>query len=231
MIKMISRLRFLRPQVFKDFLGCKQFSVRPAQLTPQIDSVQKLKRTHYCGHLGTENEGQAITVCGWLQATRYSNFIILRDLYGTLQVCLDSDFFAANPNFSVDSLTNESVLSVEGVVRKRPEKMVNTQMKTGLIEVKANNVKVLNAANDKLPFTISEHNRASEQVRMKYRYLDLRFSDMQRNLMLRSQFVNKCRQFLNDNHFLDIETPTLFRRTPGKRESYYILVLKQILSH
>lgn len=214
---MISRLRLLRPQVFREFLGSKPFSVRSAQLTTQVDSAQKLKRTHYCGNLGTGNEGQAITVCGWLQATRYSNFIVLRDLHGTIQVCLDPDFFAANPGFSVENLTNESVLAIDGVVRKRPERMVNTQMKTGSIELKALSVKVLNAANDKLPFTISAHNRASEQVRMKYRYLDLRFSDMQRNLMLRSKFVNKCRQFLNDNHFLDIETPTLFRRTPGRK--------------
>jgi aspartyl-tRNA synthetase len=212
---MISR-RLLKPQVFKDLLKCNQFSVGTNQSKAQFDLAQKLKRTHYCGELGTENEGQAITVCGWLQTKRYSNFIILRDIQGTLQVCLDKDFIEANPRFSVDNLTNESVLSVSGVVRKRPESMVNTQMKTGHIEVKALNIKVINIANEKLPFTISQHNRASEQVRMKYRYLDLRFSDMQHNLMMRSDFVNRCRQFLNENRFLDIETPTLFRRTPGK---------------
>ena len=100
-------------------------------------------------------------------------------------------------------------------MRKRPEAQVNHAMKTGHIEVAASEVKVLNMARDKLPFTISQHNRANETVRMKYRYLDLRFSDMQKNLVTRSQFVNDCRQYLGKHGFIDIETPTLFRRTPG----------------
>ncbi len=178
-------------------------------------STASSKRTHYCGQLTANNTDQEITVCGWLQAKRYSNFIILRDLHGTLQVCLDADFFAKNPSFSIEDITNESVLAITGRVRKRPEAQVNHAMKTGQIEVAAREVKVLNMARDKLPFTISQHNRANETVRMKYRYLDLRFSDMQKNLVTRSQFVNDCRQYLGKQGFIDIETPTLFRRTPG----------------
>ncbi len=178
-------------------------------------STASSKRTHYCGQLTANNTDQEITVCGWLQAKRYSNFIILRDLHGTLQVCLDADFFAKNPSFSIEDITNESVLAITGRVRKRPEAQVNHAMTTGQIEVAAREVKVLNMARDKLPFTISQHNRANETVRMKYRYLDLRFSDMQKNLVTRSQFVNDCRQYLGKQGFIDIETPTLFRRTPG----------------
>lgn len=174
-----------------------------------------LKRTHYCGNLTAVNAGESITVCGWLQTTRYSNFIILRDLHGSLQVCLDDAFFKANPEFSVENITNESVLAIEGVVRQRPESQVNKSMKTGSIEVEAKRVEVLNAASDKLPFTISHHNRANETVRMQYRYLDLRLGDMQKNLKLRSDFVHGCRSHLIENGFIDIETPTLFRRTPG----------------
>ncbi len=178
-------------------------------------STASPKRTHFCGQLTSNNNGQEITVCGWLQAKRYSNFIILRDIQGTLQVCLDAEFFAKNPSFSIEDITNESVLAITGRVRKRPDAQINSAMKTGQVELAASQVKVLNMARDKLPFTISQHNRANEAVRMKYRYLDLRFSDMQKNLMIRSQFINECRQYLAKQGFIDIETPTLFRRTPG----------------
>lgn len=107
-------------------------------------------------------------------------------------------------------------------MRKRPDTQVNSAMKTGHIELDAKQVEVLNLANAKLPFTISEHNRANETIRMQYRYLDLRFSDMQKNLTLRSDFINACRQYLNKNQFLDIETPTLFRRTPGGAREFIV---------
>ena len=138
---------------------------------PSVNSIQtsssihdNLKRTHFCGKLGIENVNEIVTVCGWLQTIRYSNFIILRDLHGVIQINLDEDFFKENKSFSTESLTNESVLAIKGVVNKRPFGRENKQMKTGYIEIKAKEIQVLNEANNKLPFTISQFNRANEAV-------------------------------------------------------------------
>ena len=135
------------------------------QSTINSDSLTtNLKRTHYCGSLKLENIGQTVTVCGWLQTVRFSNFIILRDLHGLVQINLDDDFYKLNKSFSVDSLTNESVLSINGVVERRPQGRENKTMKTGFIEIKCKQIEVLNLANKKLPFTISQFNRANETV-------------------------------------------------------------------
>jgi len=181
-----------------------------------------LKRTHYCGELDVKNEGQIVVLTGWLQTKRFSNFLVLRDLQGLVQVCLDEEFFQKNPTVRVDDFTNESVLAVKGLVRKRPQGQENKAMKTGHIEVECTQLEVINPASEQLPFTISQFNRANEAVRMQYRYLDLRFSEMQQNLIMRSNFVHKCRQFLIENNFIDIETPTLFRRTPGGAREFIV---------
>ena len=181
-----------------------------------------IKRTHYCGSLGLSQEGQRVFLCGWLQSTRYSNFLILRDIHGLVQVFLNEEFFRNNPSFSVENLTNESVLSINGVVRRRPDGQENLKMKTGHIEVICNEVEVLNLAESNLPFTITKFNRANDSVRLEHRYLDLRFSELQQNLILRSNFVQKCREFLHANNFIDVETPTLFRRTPGGAREFIV---------
>ena len=187
-----------------------------------LTHAESLKRTHYCGELDAKNEGQTVVLTGWLQTKRFSNFLVLRDLHGLVQVCLDEEFFQRNPTVRVDDITNEPVLAVKGLVRKRPQGQENKAMKTGHIEVECTQLEVINLASEQLPFTISQFNRANEAVRMQYRYLDLRFSEMQQNLIMRSNFVHKCRQFLIENNFVDIETPTLFRRTPGGAREFIV---------
>lgn len=176
---------------------------------------KNLQRTHYCGSLGIEHEGKSVRLCGWLQSVRSKNFILVRDVEGIVQVFLNDDFFAKNDNIKFDDLKEETVVSVTGQVRKRPNGQQNTKMKTGHIEVKCEKIELLNESKSTLPFTITELNRPNESVRLKYRYLDLRFKEMQNNLILRSNFVHSVRQFMQENKFFDIETPTLFRRTPG----------------
>ena len=175
---------------------------------------KNLQRTHYCGSLGVENVGQSVKLCGWLQSVRSKNFILLRDVEGIVQVFLGDRVFS-NSATKFEQLREESVVAISGRVRERPASQENQKMKTGRIEVECDHIELLNECKPALPFTITELHRPVEQVRLKYRYLDLRFQDMQHNLILRSKFVHSIRQFMKENRFFDIETPTLFRRTPG----------------
>lgn len=115
----------------------------------------------------------------------------------------------------VKKLTFESVLSIEGRVLKRPQGQENKFMKTGDIEVEIKSIKVLNMANSNLPFIIRDYNKAKESTQMKYRYISLRYPQLQKNLRLRSKIVMKMREYLiKQCNFVDIETPTLFKNTP-----------------
>jgi aspartyl-tRNA synthetase len=176
---------------------------------------KNLQRTHYCGSLGIEHSGKNVRLCGWLQSVRSKNFILVRDVEGIVQVFLHDEFFIRNDKIKFDDLKEETVVSITGQVCKRPSGQENPKMKTGYIEVKCEKIELLNQSKAMLPFTITELNRPNESVRLKYRYLDLRFKEMQQNLILRSSFVHSVRQFMQENKFFDIETPTLFRRTPG----------------
>lgn len=109
----------------------------------------------------------------------------------------------------------ESIIEVRGTVLARPKDMINKNQLTGKIEVLVENLKVVNKAREFLPFNIREFQKAKESLRMQYRYLDLRFTEMQRNLRVRSKLLMKMREFLIDNYFIDVETPTLFKATPG----------------
>jgi aspartyl/asparaginyl-tRNA synthetase len=155
-------------KLFKDIYSNNQLLIKNQFVNFRTSSTNhdsSLKRTHFCGKLGIENVNEIVTVCGWLQTIRYSNFIILRDLHGIVQINLDEEFFKENKKFSIESLTNESVLAIQGLVTSRPFGRENKQMKTGHIEIKARQIEVLNEANNKLPFTISQFNRANEAVR------------------------------------------------------------------
>lgn len=115
-----------------------------------------------------------------------------------------------------DSISFESILRIKGRVIPRPPKMVNPKMATGAIEIELTSLDVLNAASTEIPVQVRTFNRSNESSRMKYRYIDLRFDDMQRNLRLRSSVLMKMREYLVNNvGFVEVETPTLFRRTPG----------------
>lgn len=122
----------------------------------------------------------------------------------------------------LNSINFETILKVKGCVVARPPKMVNPKMKTGAIEVELISIDVLNKASVDLPVQVRTFNRSNETLRMKYRYIDLRFVDMQKNLRLRSNVLMKMREYLiNIGGFVEVETPTLFRRTPGVSRIFY----------
>ncbi|RNA42080.1 aspartate--tRNA mitochondrial isoform X1 [Brachionus plicatilis] len=184
---------------------------------------KNLSRTHYCGQLDVNLEGQNVSLCGWVQKTRFQSFLVLRDVKGIVQVVFEESFLKNDCNRKlVENLNQESVLSIKGTVRRRPKGQENCQMKTGSVEVVCDSMEILNECRPKLPFEISDFNRPNELARLKYRYLDLRFAELQQNLILRSNFVHQVRQFLNQNNFIEIETPTLFRRTPGGAREFIV---------
>uniref|UniRef100_A0A8C1TMC3 Aminoacyl-transfer RNA synthetases class-II family profile domain-containing protein n=1 Tax=Cyprinus carpio TaxID=7962 RepID=A0A8C1TMC3_CYPCA len=164
-----------------------------------------------------ESVNRFVTLCGWVQYLRQDLFVILRDFSGLVQILIPQD----EVNAFLD-LTVESVIMVKGRVRRRPEGQENKKMSTGEIEVCAESMEVLNTCR-KLPFEIKEFVKKSEVLRMQYRYLDLRSPRMQYNLRLRSQMVMKMREYLCNLHgFVDVETPTLFKRTPGGAKEFVV---------
>lgn len=170
-------------------------------------------RTHNCGELRTAHEGQEVAICGWLEFSRLNKFFTLRDGYGSTQVFIP-DELASEVN--LNDITFESILRVEGKVVKRPKGQENPRLATGGIEVVLRKVEVLNEARSRLPIDLKEHNKAKENLRLEHRYIDLRSPQMQRSLRLRSQIIMKIREYMiNRCGFVEVETPTLFRRTPG----------------
>ncbi|XP_028832567.1 aspartate--tRNA ligase, mitochondrial isoform X1 [Denticeps clupeoides] len=179
-------------------------------------------RTHSCGELRTAHLGEEVTLCGWVQYVRQDLFVILRDFSGLTQILIPQDESRLVLKKTLCDLPLESVIMVRGKVRRRPEGQENKAILTGEIEVHANNVEVLNIC-QKLPFEIKDFVKKSEGLRMQYRYLDLRSSQMQYNLRLRSRLVMKMREYLCNLHgFVDVETPTLFKRTPGGAKEFVV---------
>jgi len=177
-------------------------------------------RTHYCGEVDEALVGQEIEVCGWVHRRRDHGgviFIDLRDREGLLQVVFDPDrpeIFAA-----AERIRSEYVLKVKGLVRPRPEGTVNPNMRTGQIEVLAHELETLNKS-ETPPFHHDE--QANEDIRLKYRYLDLRREEMLGNLMLRHKVTAAMRHFLDDHGFVDVETPMLTRATPEGARDYIV---------
>ncbi len=182
-----------------------------------------MMKTHTCGEIRATHAGQSVTLAGWVNRRRDHGgltFIDLRDRFGVVQV-------VANPETSpeahkaVSEARGEWVLQVEGVVRKRPADMVNPELATGEIEVEARRVVVLNAAKTP-PFSINKEEEVEENVRLKYRYLDLRHERLQRNLILRHRVIKFIRDSLDAQGFLEIETPILFKTTPEGARDYLV---------
>ena len=178
-------------------------------------------RSHTCGELRSENVGEKVQLYGWLEFSRTNKFLLLRDSYGSVQLII--------PNHRKDlgviakNLAFESVLFVEGIVLKRPEGQENERMKTGDIEVQVVSLEVLNSAKPNLPFIIREYNKAKESTQLKFRYISLRYPELQRNLRLRSKVIMKMREYLiNECDFVDIETPTLFKVTPEGAQEFIV---------
>lgn len=179
-------------------------------------------RTHTCGELRSHHVGQKVELCGWVQYLRQDLFVILRDFSGLTQILIPQEQSAISVKAMLYDLSVESVIKVTGTVRKRPAGQENKGMATGDIEVMAEDVEVFNVCR-KLPFEIKDFVKKSESLRMQYRYLDLRSSQMQKNLRVRSQLVMKMREYLCNVHgFVDVETPTLFKRTPGGAKEFVV---------
>ncbi|MEA3192374.1 MAG: aspartyl-tRNA synthetase [Betaproteobacteria bacterium] len=175
-------------------------------------------RTHYCGEISASLVGQSVTLCGWAHRRRDHGgviFIDLRDREGLAQVVFHPD---AGDAFRIaEKVRNEYVLRVKGVLRKRPEGSSNVELKSGEVELAAQEVEILNASATP-PFQIDEDN-LSEEVRLQHRVLDLRRAPMQANLRLRHRAASATRRFLDGHGFIDIETPFLYKSTPeGARE-------------
>src|SRR6478672_10982361 len=175
-------------------------------------------RTEYCGNIDTRFLGKTVTIYGWAHRRRDHGgviFIDVRDREGLVQVVCDPD--RKDTFATADRVRNEFVLRVTGVVRHRPAGTVNTELKSGEIEVLAHDVEVLNASQTP-PFMMDDE-QISEEVRLKYRYLDLRRPAMQRILRLRHATARAVREYLDEHGFIDVETPVLYKSTPeGARE-------------
>jgi aspartyl-tRNA synthetase len=178
------------------------------------------KRTATCGELRKKDAGRTVTLNGWVHRKRDHGgiqFINLRDAYGITQVCIGEEASEELRRLA-DELKFEYCIAVIGQVRERPEAMVNSAMPTGEVEVNAQKLTVLSTC-DVLPFMIDEESDAKEDLRLTYRYLDLRSFGMQRRIRLRSAFTAAVREYLVQQGFLEIETPTLIKSTPeGARD-------------
>lgn len=187
---------------------------------PELSSF--VARTNTCGELRSSHLGQEVTLCGWIQFRRQNIFLVLRDFHGLVQVVIPQDESAASVKKILCEAPMESVVQVSGTVISRPPGQKNPKMPTGEIEIKVKTAKLLNSCK-KLPFEIKDFMKKTEALRLQYRYLDLRSVQMQYNLRLRSQMVMKMREYLCNLHgFVDVETPTLFKRTPGGAKEFVI---------
>ena len=183
-------------------------------------------RSHGCGDLRADHAGQDVQLCGWVDRRRDHGgviFIDLRDRSGTVQITVDPDLGAAA--FAVaEHLRHETVVRVQGRVRARPAESINARLATGSIEVLAAQITVLNPLRANLPFPVSVHDEENtrEELRLRYRYLDLRRERMARNLRLRHAAVRAIRGFLEAEGFLEVETPVLTRSTPEGARDYLV---------
>lgn len=187
------------------------------------ESIYGMKRTHRCAELSLQNVGQTVTVMGWCQKRRDLGgvmFVDLRDRSGILQVVFRSEINSELFN-KADKIRNEYVIAVVGQVIKRDPETVNPKIPTGETEIIAQELRILSTA-DTPPFYIEEDSDVNEQVRLKYRFLDLRRPDMQRNIMLRHRVAKIARDYYDQQGFLEIETPMLTKSTPEGARDYLV---------
>lgn len=180
-------------------------------------------KTHTCGELNSEHVGQTVKLAGWVNKRRdFGNllFIDLRDRWGITQVVIDASS-APEAHATGNKARGEFVLQVAGTVMARSPETINPNMATGEIEVQATEIEILNPSKTP-PIEIAGEHEANEEVRMRYRYLDLRRSRMQQNMILRHQAILYIRNFLNDRRFVEIETPILFKSTPEGARDYLV---------
>ena len=187
------------------------------------ESMLGLKRSHRCTELGTANIGEQVTVMGWVQKSRNKGgiiFVDLRDRSGILQIIFEESSCGEESFAKAEKLRSEFVIAVTGKVEARSGG-VNENLATGGIEVRAESLRILSES-ETPPFPIEENSKTKEELRLKYRFLDLRRPDIQRNLILRSKIAILTRQFLAEEGFLEIETPTLIKSTPEGARDYLV---------
>jgi aspartyl-tRNA synthetase len=180
-------------------------------------------KTHTCGELRSDHVDQTVTLAGWVNARRDHGrliFLDLRDRWGVTQVVVNPEISPAAHEVA-SKVRNEFVIMAQGVVHPRLPGKENLQLVTGAIELEVSTVEVLNTAKV-LPFAISENEAADEPLRLKYRYLDLRREQMQRNLLLRHRVVKFIRDYLDQHGFIEVETPILFKTTPEGARDYLV---------
>ena len=187
------------------------------------ESMQGLKRSHRCTEVSSANIGEKVTVMGWVQKSRNKGgiiFVDLRDRSGILQVIFEESQCGTECFEKAGKLRSEFVAAIEGPVCKRAG-AVNENLATGDIEVVASSLRILSEA-ETPPFPIEENSKTKEEIRLKYRYLDLRRPDLQRNLIMKSKVATIARQFMADEGFLEIETPMLTKSTPEGARDYLV---------
>lgn len=187
------------------------------------ESMRGLHRSHRCTEISSANVGETVTVMGWVQKRRNLGsliFIDLRDRSGILQLVFNGETVGAEGYKKAESLRSEFVIAVTGTVEKRSA-AVNENLKTGDIEVIATDIRILSES-ETPPFQIEENSQTKDEVRLKYRYLDLRRPDIQKNLMLRSKVAYLMRDFMMKEGFLEIETPMLCKSTPEGARDYLV---------
>ena len=187
------------------------------------ESMAGLKRSCRCAEVTEANVGQEMTLMGWVQKSRNKGGIIftdLRDRSGIIQIIFEECDCGEESFSKAERLRSEFTVAVTGIVEKRSG-AANPNLKTGTIEVRAKSLRILSES-EVPPFPIEENSKTKEELRLKYRYLDLRRPDLQRNIMIRSRAATMVRQFLADEGFLEIETPTLIKSTPEGARDYLV---------
>ena len=187
------------------------------------ESMKGLKRTHRCTEVSNANIGETVTVMGWVQKRRNLGsliFVDLRDRSGLLQIVFNEDDIGTEGFEKAGTIRSEFVIAVVGTVVKRSG-AINDNLKTGDIEIIAKELRILSEA-ETPPFPIEENSQTKDEVRLKYRYLDLRRPDLQRNLIIRSKVATMVRAFLAEEGFLEIETPILNKSTPEGARDYLV---------
>ena len=184
-------------------------------------------RTHYCSELRNDHVGERVTLCGWVDRRRDHGgviFLDIRDRSGIVQIVSDPER-TPEAYSQADDLRNEYVIRIQGTVSRRPDDSLNPRLPTGEIEIYADQLELLNAVHQQLPFQVSTSDVESvkEELRLKYRYLDLRRDRMRQNIMMRHCLVQAIRRYLEDQQsFVEIETPILTRSTPEGARDYLV---------
>ena len=187
------------------------------------ETMKGLKRSHRCTEVSKTNIKEEVTVMGWVQKSRNKGgiiFVDLRDRSGILQIIFEESEVGQEGFAKAEKLRSEFVIAVKGTVQARSGG-INENLLTGDIEVYAKEIRILSEA-ETPPFPIEEDSKTKEDLRLKYRYLDLRRPDLQRNLILRSKVTTMTRQFLDEEGFLEIETPMLTKSTPEGARDYLV---------